>query len=331
MSILRLKPVFILREILVNLIFYKLKLRKILRIGENANISKNPDIDIEDKGPKHVSNINESMRLIKSNDDFKKINISFDGTEVDEYPIPRIHEKPTDIPDDFIKDKDILEIGPGGTLLSGLNLLLNGCKSYTAIDFFPSKMWGDYPTELYKIFLSSLETEKREIFEDIIASSKEGKGPLRYFGNGGIEGKEVKENVSNDSFDFIYSWGVLEHVPDPLVMFKRNKELIREDGSILHVVDPHPHTWRNTSKPYSFLGVSNLLWDLMYKDRGFINRLRKSQYISLADKVGFRSEIIKELIDDKSQLPPKSSLIDPYASMEYDDLLCHRFWLYMRK
>ena len=48
MSILRLKPVFILREILVNLLFYKLKLRKILGIGENANISKNPEIDIED-------------------------------------------------------------------------------------------------------------------------------------------------------------------------------------------------------------------------------------------------------------------------------------------
>ena len=331
MRILRIKPIFILREIFVNLVFYKLKLRKLLRIGENANISKNLSIDIKDKGPKHVKNIKESINTVYSGSNFRKIEINYTGEEINESVIPRIHGVPNDISKDLIKDKDILEIGPGGTLLSGLNLLLEGCKSYTAIDFFPSKMWGDYPSKLYEIFLASLEKEKKELFKEIILLSKEGKGPLRYFGNGGIDGEEVKRNIKKDSFDFIYSWGVLEHVPDPLSMFRRNKDLLREDGSILHIIDPHPHTWRNIKKPYSFLGVNNFLWDLMYKDRGFINRLRKSQYLSMSEEAGFKSEVIKELIDNKNQLPSKSSLVEPFNGMELDDLLCHRFWLYMKK
>lgn len=325
------KTIFILREIFVNLFFYKFKLRKLLKIGENQNISKNLAIDIEDKGPKHVKNINESMGIISSGSDYLKIEINFQGEEIGESVIPRLHDIPNDISSDFINDKDILEIGPGGTLLSGLNLLLAGCKSYTAIDFFPSKMWGDYPSRLYEIFLNSLNQEKKQMFEEIVSLSKEGRGPLRYFGNGGIDSQEVKKNIQPNSFDFIYSWGVLEHVPDPLSMFIRNKELLRDDGSILHIIDPHPHTWRNINKPYSFLGINNFLWDLMYKDRGFINRFRRSQYLSMSKAAELKSEIIKELIDSKSQLPKQNSLVEPFAQMDVDDLLCHRFWLYMRK
>ncbi len=331
MKIFLLKPIFMLREILVNVFFYKLKLRQILRIGENANISRNLSIDIEDKGPKHVRNINSSMKLIASGDGFKKININFQGDELNESNIPRFHDIPQNISEDFIKGKDILEIGPGGTLLSGLNLLLAGCSTYTAIDFFPSKVWGDYPNQLYEIFLNSIPVDKKDYFREIIALSKDGEGPLRYYGNGGIDGTEVKDNVKLNSFDFIYSWGVLEHVPDPLMMFKRNKEFLRDEGSILHIIDPHPHTWRNINLPYSFLGVKNFIWELMYKDRGFINRLRKSQYLSIANEAGLKAEVIKELIDDHSQIPSKDSLVEPFSNMELDDLLCHRFWLYMRK
>ena len=114
-------------------------------------------------------------------------------------------------------------------------------------------------------------------------------------------------------------------------MFIRNKEVLRDDGSILHIVDPHPHTWRNLHKPYSFLSVNDSLWDLMYKDRGFINRYRRSQYLSMSKEANLKSEIIKELIDNKSQLPMQDTLVEPFVDMNLDDLLCHRFWLYMRK
>ncbi len=289
---------FIIREILVNYIGYKMGLRSFLKTSAINNMARRAEVDLIDKGPKHSKNINDH---IKDN------NIS-------------------------IKTKNnFLEMGPGGSLLHGMHKIFEGWKNYVAVDTFPSQIWSEYPQALYSGFSSKLDEKNRIKAEQILKSSQDGNGPIHYYGTGGLFNSEFNSKFEAKSIDFIYTWGVLEHVVNPLEAFKKNYELLSDDGYVLHVIDPHPHTWGNLKDPHTFLTIPQWLWDLMYKGRGFINRFRASSYETWAKQAGF--EIIsnkKEISDlDISDLVKSVNKNIEYTDIE--DLLTDRIYLFLKK
>jgi len=246
---------FIIREILVNYIGYKLKIRSLFQRSKINNMSRSLEVDIYDKGIKHVKNINK---------------------HIEKYSLD-------------IKHKGVfLEMGPGGSLLHGIHKILEGWINYIGIDAFPSQVWSEYPQLLYKELLTASPENLQEKIKETIHSSMQQKGPLFYFGEHGLDNEDFMEKYKEGSIDFIYSWGVLEHIEDPYEVFKKNYSLLSDNGYILHVIDPHPHIWDRFKEPYIFLTIPKWVWDLMYKGRGFINRIRASSYEKWALQAGFK-------------------------------------------
>lgn len=104
-------------------------------------------------------------------------------------------------------NKIMLEMGPGGTLIHGFMSIVNGWGKYVAVDAFPSDIFSPYPLKLYKLFRDTLDEDKTVLFDKLLTSAKKGNGPVSYYGNKSLFGKEFNDNFKQNSIDFIYSWG----------------------------------------------------------------------------------------------------------------------------
>lgn len=289
---------FILREILVNFLGYKLGLRSFLKRSLINNMSRNIEVDLYDKGPKHSKNITDHLY---------ENNISIENKN------------------------NFLEMGPGGSILHGIHKILEGWRKYVAVDIFPSQIWSEYPQTLYSRFIRELDDNLKRKVNKILSSSQNGEGPIFYFGNQGLCNTDFNSKFASGSIDFIYTWGVLEHTDNPKQVFLKNYELLSECGYILHVIDPHPHTWSRFQNPYIFLTIPQWIWNLMYKGRGFINRVRASSYEDWAKQVGF------EIVSNKKEISKHdiSNLIKSINKkikyVDLDDLLTDRLYLFLKK
>jgi len=289
---------YILREIIVNYFFYKLRLRRFFGRGLINNVSGNLISDFYDKGIKHFKLISDVVEKRTSN------------TKKDRF----------------------LELGPGGTLLNGLMLTVNGWKEYYAVDAFPSEVWSRYPQKLYSYYIKNLNNKYDELIANkILLSSVKSDGPLYYFNKHGISGKSFTAKVKNSSVDFIYSWGVLEHVEDPKEIFEQCFSLLKHNGSALHVIDFHPHTWQRFTKTHYFLTIPDWLWFLMYNKRGFINRLRVSSYLELAKSSGFSIKILKTEYSKSKIDNYKKKFQKEFKKIKDSEILTDRIYLLLTK
>ena len=289
---------YIFREILVNIFGYKLRIRSLLKRNIINNLGGDYEKNIYDKGRKHIDNIYQHL---------KDNNI-------------KVNRKDT-----------FLEMGPGGSVLHGLMQICDGWKTYIGIDAFPSQVWSKYPSKLYKKYIDSIDSMDKSKIENIIKSSKSGSGPIFYFGNDGLDNIVFKEKYSDKSIDFIYSWGVLEHIDNPKEQLRKNYNLLADNGYILHVIDPHPHTWNRFEEKFIFLTIPNFLWKLMYYKRGFINRVRASSYEKWAKEVGFTIISNKKEISEHDISKYKHKIKKNIDYIDDDDIKTDRLYLLLKK
>jgi hypothetical protein len=290
---------YIFREIFVNFVGYKLGLRKLRSKGRVNNMTWNTKEDIKDKGVKHSEYVNNILdRFDKSGK---------------------------------IKKDVFLEMGPGGTVLPGFYHIANGWNKYIGVDVFPSKVWSSYPLKLYNSAFETMANDKCDLAKINLKSSKEGKGPVYYLGNDGIFSKEASLLIGDSKVDMIYSYGVLEHIPEPREVFKHNFNMLQDDGIVVHVIDPYPHTWLKFDNPYYFLTIPDWLWNLMYGGRGFINRYRYSSYIEWATEAGFKILDVETELADKKYMSIKDKFISKFKHLEDSDILTDRLCLVLKK
>ncbi|MFH1162126.1 MAG: methyltransferase domain-containing protein [Candidatus Jorgensenbacteria bacterium] len=289
---------YIVREIAVNLIGYKLGIRKLMRKGAVVNTNcEDMDGVFNDK----ISQL-----------DF----IKTWGESLQKKPFPC---------------GNVLEIGPGGTLLLGSMLIAEGCKEYYGIDAFPSLVWGKFATALYGLADRKLPEQKAEKVRTALSLSKNKNGPIKYFGNVGVENIIADRCVEPKSIDLIYSWGVLEHVPSPENAFNVLRKVIRDDGIAIHVIEPSPHTWKRFSNPYVIFCIPDWLWGLMYHGRNFQNRFRASDYVGWARNAGFDViEAENTEIGKKDHLSIRGKFTERFKSYSDEDILTGRLTLILK-
>jgi hypothetical protein len=290
--------IFIIREILVNFIGYKMGVRSFLKRSLINNMARKIEVDLYDKGPKHSKNIKDHL-----------------------------HENNIEI-----KNKNnFLEMGPGGSILHGIHKILDGWNKYIAVDTFPSQIWSKYPQDLYSRFTSELDNNLKNKANEILLSSQNEEGPIFYFGTQGLFNTDFNSKYTAGSIDFIYTWGVLEHIDDPKQVFIKNYELLSDSSYVLHVIDPHPHTWSRLRNPYIFLTIPQWLWNLMYKGRGFINRVRASSYEAWAKQAGFEIISNKKEISNLNISNIINSINETIKYTDINDLLTDRLYLFLKK
>ena len=287
---------FIIRECLVNLLGYKLGLRGFLGRGKLINITGDVDRDIEDKGIKHRAKVDDIL---------KDLNLK-------------------------IEKNRFLEMGPGGLLLHGCMIILDGWKEYIAVDAYTSDVWSEYPLSVLQKYSHRLSEDKKRIIKEVI-ELREKNESVKYYGVNGLFNQDFNDYVGSGGVNLIYSWGVLEHVDDIYSVLKKNYDLLDDNGVAVHVIDTHPHTWLRFTNPYIFLSVPDWLWKLMYGGRGFITRRMPFEYIEAAQKVGFSVTIQNREISICDIGVLKRKFIKRYRELPDEEVLTERVYVVLRK
>lgn len=172
-----------------------------------------------------------------------------------------------------LKDKTILELGPGHTFGNLILALKDGASKVCAADIMEYVNSID-PNIEYKEY----------------------------------DGKQLP--YENESFDFVWSWTVYEHLRFPEITIPETFRILKRGGvsiSFIDLVDhfvygPFPEKEEDI---FDCLSYSDSEWKMMTSNRStYVNRLRVSDWKKLFEKSGFeiiectqqKSEIVKDLV-----------------------------------
>lgn len=195
------------------------------------------------------------------------------------------------------QNKQIIELGPGNSIILALNCLCNGAKKYQMVDKYPR--------------ISMTNKQVKHLFDQIIYVEKKYNCKIdNYINKNNLNfnkeylefiptGVEDLKKIESHSIDIIISINVFEHVKDVEKSIKEMKRVLINGGIMYHIIDLRDHF--NFSEPFKFLKYSDYIWDNLLTREGYsyTNRLRVDDFEKLLEKYGF--EII-EIKKDISQL-----------------------------
>ena len=193
----------------------------------------------------------------------------------------------------FIKNKTILEIGPGNSYIIAYNFLILGAKKVILVDKFPR----------------TIKTKRqKEYFEREIeyVSKKYGQTPL-FVTNGEINGEYIEfinKNLTETNIknvDLIFTNSVLEHIKPIKENIWFMSKILNKNGYMLHNIDLRDHY--NFNKPFFLYKYSDRVWTNFLTKEGisYTNRLRYDDFVQLFKNRGFK------IIWEKKQ---KEKLVD---------------------
>ncbi|MBN2125044.1 MAG: methyltransferase domain-containing protein [Deltaproteobacteria bacterium] len=172
-----------------------------------------------------------------------------------------------------LRDKHVLEIGAGATNGVGYGLALGGAKSYTAYEPYAPLDKG-----LDERIREGLEMQCS--FRDMALLDR-----VRRCGS--------LKRVPRKSVDLVLSHSVLEHVKDLHALIPELENLLKADGSMLHIVDYRDHFFKY---PFEFLTFSERIWD-RWLNPGDLPRRRIFHHIEAFETYGFKTEILYKETD----------------------------------
>jgi SAM-dependent methyltransferase len=195
---------------------------------------------------------------------------------------------------DRVRDKTVIEIGPGDAIPHGLLFLGAGAKRYIAIDRFLGNIANPLAKGLYAALFRSAPERIQKGWGTL------GFDPFQYPWLTSIrQGPPVAvvaESIEETGFggigsgDVIISFNVIEHLSNISRAFESMARMLNPGGLMIHRVDYGPHDlWRTYKNPLTFLSPSKAVWSLMGSHRGYPNRKRHSQVLSALSKCGFQN------------------------------------------
>ena len=185
-----------------------------------------------------------------------------------------------------LKDKQIVEIGPGDSINTAIIANAFGAERIYLIDkgSFAVKRMSTYK-EMYNL-LETFGVINRDLpisnFHQILVNSN-----ATYMTKGILD----MSKIANNSIDIIFSNAVLEHMdPDQisLMMFETYR-VLRFGCSAKHRIDLRDHI----NDEFNHLRFSNRAWNSKYLRKGGtnLNRMHISEYVHLAETAGLSCQI----------------------------------------
>lgn len=216
---------------------------------------------------------------------------------------------------EYLKNKHILEYGPGDILGVALLLYAFGADKMVCIDRFPLSKITDKNIRVYQHILNSLHGDARARAEQAFNETgkiQSGFNP-RY-----IDYKVTKNGLSGDhsAYDLIISRAVLEHVNSLEATMLDIKNGLKSGGISIHEVDLKSHGLDRYTT-LDFLTWPTSIYKLMYSHKGFPNRWRIDQYKKLANDSNLS---IKKLIPTASAEKEKVRTIYPKVAKEFSQI-----------
>lgn len=200
-----------------------------------------------------------------------------------------------------LKDKVILELGPGGSIGFGLLALKNGAQKYIAIDdgthtFIEKKLLARYAR--------LLNGEKQTLTRYFSKKNRRITYNQETISFASIDQKS-RYPISAQSIDIIYSCAVLEHVHDLDLCFSEMSRVLKNEGLMYHEVDLRDHIF--SQKSIRFLTISDFWFRTLFRNTGgYVNRKRLSRYRFLAEKHGLKIlTLVPTIRYESKRLPEK--------------------------
>lgn len=226
------------------------------------------------------------------------------------------------------EDFTVLELGPGDSLLSALNMTALGAGKCYLVDV---AQFATMETEVYKNALSYLEEQQGYTLDQINHNAKT---VDEFFQNINMEyltnGLSSLRSIPDNSVDFIWSHAVLEHVrlAEFNEVMQEFHRILKPGGVSSHVVDLKDHMEESLNN----LRFSEKTWesDLFSKSGFYTNRLRHNEIIKSFQDAGFNIHSDKTYAWDKLPVA-KPSLDKSYQEYPDDDLLVYEFDVILTK
>ncbi len=185
-----------------------------------------------------------------------------------------------------VKDKTVLELGPGADLGPALFLLDSGAKQYITVD--ANRLIDETPYDLYTELLASLgdgENIKSELDKTLAGNDDR----IKYV----VDPKFDLSNLEKDSVDLVVSQAAFEHFSDIGRAVRDLTPIVRQGGVLIAEVDLMTHTGVVRSRdPLNIFRYSNIFYRLM-NFSGIPNRVRPNEYKAIFEQHGWKDvEII---------------------------------------
>ncbi len=220
---------------------------------------------------------------------------------------------------EMLRDKRILEIGPGDNVGVALKFLAAGARQVVCLDKFFSKYDWMQQREIYRLMREQMNGQEKRIFDEVInleTGLKSDSQKLIYIYGTGIE--EAAKVLEPASFDFIISRAVFEHLYDLDAAFSVMNRLIKPGGSMLHKIDFRDHGIFSGHHPLTFLTIPASLYRLMAYDSGKPNRRLINYYRSKAGEFTCDTTIlITYIVGQDDEIIPHKEAVTP--GIDYTD------------
>lgn len=194
-----------------------------------------------------------------------------------------------------IKNSSILETGSGKPLGTGIFWNFAGAKKYTSIDKFTQINLTDLWMQRFKTILDMNLFHPEGFRLDSLIKKEDGRYVLIEDKIRLIQGCFEEYPLEHNSFGFIYSSAVLEHVSNIERILGKMYHVLSDDGIMIHGIDLREHhtnlrTVPDKNTSVEFLKYSTEDWNKMYPPGSlhYINRLRASDFKKYSVDTGFR-------------------------------------------
>lgn len=189
-----------------------------------------------------------------------------------------------------IRDKLILEIGPGNSLAMAMLFIAHGAKKVYLVDRFKHLFWDNRDIDCHKKIMEEIKESGAPYASSVVNSiSFDNNRNTINFDSNKIEYRCTDTTIlpfADDSIDCVFSNAVLEHVHNSKQVINELARVTKKGGIGIHEIDFRDHFVKQ--KPLRLLRYPEWLWNIMSWNRpGYTNRLRFSDYLSLFKLAGF--------------------------------------------
>lgn len=221
---------------------------------------------------------------------------------------------------EMIKDKTVLELGPGSDLGIGLCLLDKGAGCYNAVDIY--NIAAHTPAAFYDVFFEYMKNKGVDSapLKEELSNMQNGRGGKLNF----IHQKDfdIPTALGSTKIDIFFSNAAFEHFDNVYETIKGVTAVASDNALFIISVDLKTHSrWIRDKDPNNIYRYPQWLYKLL-SSKASPNRIRPNEYVKILQEFGWKNIKVKaetKVGSDKSlSLRYLNKLFqDPDCMMEY--------------